>query len=449
MDLLHTRVQRPVGQGGFHTSTIQLPTASFRYIYDCGTTSGKSHLKKQVEFYCRELENSTATEKKGPVDAIFISHFDGDHVNGISELLTSVEVKTAVVPYLSLTERLLLLAKHHEPGLGLAAVYFLLDPIRRLGELGVGEVYSVRGKPSADADDIAPPAPPPPDAPPHAEVEKIALKPWPAPGTPRAFSFPIAGRKKSRGPAPNTKVFEIGHEGAFPIISDKGPLNWVLAPFVYHNHIAINIFKDFTDATFGRDVLEVELDRGCEPFWDYITKANRLKQLKAIYSSVAKSVGRGGGRAAAINGSSLCLYSGPIVEPKRAYVNMQPCGDCWYWAAHNVVGWLGTGDLPMAEPAVANSLRRHFSAYHHLVSTATVPHHGSILDYGNTPGRVSVISAGKNNPHGHPDPATIAAILARNQRPVVVTESLTDAFVEAITMHLYTAETSTLELAST
>lgn len=89
-----------VGQGLFYSGRI----GDFVFVYDCGSESTEEHLN-------REINNLEIPENK--IDLLIISHFHRDHINGITRLLARVEkVDHVVMPYLSLEERLLVLAEY-------------------------------------------------------------------------------------------------------------------------------------------------------------------------------------------------------------------------------------------------------------------------------------------------------------------------------------------------
>lgn len=78
----------PVGHGGLSVESI----GNTSVVYDCGTTSAdKSAFLNGIEQI-----RSLCTE----VNHLVISHFDRDHVNGVSALLNSgLTVKKAIVPF--------------------------------------------------------------------------------------------------------------------------------------------------------------------------------------------------------------------------------------------------------------------------------------------------------------------------------------------------------------
>ena len=81
------RLLFPVGHGGFAFENID----DYSIVFDCGSNSCPT----RVTEYIREL----GTMRKGKIDMLYISHFDKDHVDGITQLINTVGVKRAVIPY--------------------------------------------------------------------------------------------------------------------------------------------------------------------------------------------------------------------------------------------------------------------------------------------------------------------------------------------------------------
>ena len=74
-----TRMQYPIGQGCFHAGTIRETDAgyhddcAFQYVYDCGSDDRQA-LGEAIDNYKNQVSH---------VDALFVSHLDNDHVNGL------------------------------------------------------------------------------------------------------------------------------------------------------------------------------------------------------------------------------------------------------------------------------------------------------------------------------------------------------------------------------
>lgn len=83
------RLIHPVGHGGFVSETIMKD--GFTVVYDCGSR-GKGHdrlLSREIN----RLKRLT-----GRIDKLVISHFDEDHVNGLSSLVSEFPIGEVIIP---------------------------------------------------------------------------------------------------------------------------------------------------------------------------------------------------------------------------------------------------------------------------------------------------------------------------------------------------------------
>jgi glyoxylase-like metal-dependent hydrolase (beta-lactamase superfamily II) len=97
--LRHERHQYPIGQGFFHSASVDIRGQVFEYVYDCGSEN-TTVLASEVKRY--------ADRTSSAMDTVFLSHLDSDHVNGLDQLLLLATADTAVLPYLSDAERIML-----------------------------------------------------------------------------------------------------------------------------------------------------------------------------------------------------------------------------------------------------------------------------------------------------------------------------------------------------
>ena len=105
MKIKLVRTIHPVGHGCFCTERFFSETSNIcNYIYDCGSDTLDAQALKNLidgEF----IQDTT-------IDAIFISHFHDDHLNGIQHLIKRCRVKQLIVPLVD-TEGLLLYFIHN------------------------------------------------------------------------------------------------------------------------------------------------------------------------------------------------------------------------------------------------------------------------------------------------------------------------------------------------
>lgn len=132
---------RPIGQGCFYTAAIGRELDDwdqrFRFVYDCGTSSGVDLIERQ----CNGFADASRSDL---LHALVISHFDADHVNGLSALLSCfTKTKQVFIPYMSPVERLFCAISFESEA---PAYYeFLSDPVLFLEQRGVVEVIIVSG----------------------------------------------------------------------------------------------------------------------------------------------------------------------------------------------------------------------------------------------------------------------------------------------------------------
>ena len=101
----------PVGQGAFFTETFNVlqpngSFANFSIAYDCGSSKSKYGKGKfDINAYIRKSNIKT-------IDALFLSHLDNDHCNGLKSLFNRYKIKHIFLPLMSPNEKALSLLKH-------------------------------------------------------------------------------------------------------------------------------------------------------------------------------------------------------------------------------------------------------------------------------------------------------------------------------------------------
>ena len=106
-----TRIIHPIGQGGFYTETLSEGNQTIEIIYDCGGFGNNWRLNSYSNHYMNDdmnnylksyIEYIKGTKRK-TIDAIFISHFHVDHINGLQFLLDNddITVKFLIIPQLT------------------------------------------------------------------------------------------------------------------------------------------------------------------------------------------------------------------------------------------------------------------------------------------------------------------------------------------------------------
>jgi hypothetical protein len=95
----------PVGQGLFSSAKVEKKGIDkpLTWVYDCGTVSAGANLPRQIERLRRTFPKPR--NKKAKLDVVTISHFDKDHISGISALLGKFSVGVLLLPFLPIWHR--------------------------------------------------------------------------------------------------------------------------------------------------------------------------------------------------------------------------------------------------------------------------------------------------------------------------------------------------------
>ncbi len=126
----------PVGQGIFSSGALSFAEPKgekFCWVYDCGTVK---RWQKQLELEVDRFAalSSVADAKRPRLELVFVSHFDLDHISGLTKLLGQFDVGSLVLPYLPLWQRLATAVggkRFDNP----TAQAFAVDPIRFIASI--------------------------------------------------------------------------------------------------------------------------------------------------------------------------------------------------------------------------------------------------------------------------------------------------------------------------
>lgn len=420
-----TRFQYPIGQGCFHVGSIRAEDAfyhddqAFHYVYDCGSDDRKA-LGEAIDSYKNQVPH---------VDALFVSHLDNDHVNGLDRLLSVVKVDTVYVPYVNEVVLVLELIQAELDGaLSVSLIEVSMDPGNWFRSRGVQRVVGVQESPDDGA----------PGTGGDADPER--------PEGPRAGRKiePELGDPSVQGATGMGSGIEVVDSGYRVPISDRS-LDWTLVPHVDPApHERLDRFEEELRKTLG---LSAEEPVTSTLLADAMRVKSERERLRECYDEVVP-----GGARRMHNRVSMSLYSGPAsVENEQEWRHRILCGPGWradelielcpelFWSCEEgAVGWIGTGDATLNVKKVRTAWKGTYRPYRERVATLLLPHHGSkrtfhrdVLDF--LPFlEICAASAGRRSRYRHPSQSVRLAVASRRKAFFHVSQNPQTALLEEI-----------------
>lgn len=369
----------PVGQGLFYTGKIQCRSSadSFQFMYDCGG-SNEETISEAIDDYLNYFN------PKKEIDMLVISHFDRDHINGLSYLLKEInKIKKIFIPYYGdFNSYLLLVAYIYGNGGNFSEKVdniILVSTNRFEGEDGI----------ATDLDELRL----------DSDIDE---------------AYRIGNIRVSRVDLSSCVALKRVWKFKF--------YNVLLKKTTSIGKVKQDI--DNLMEQYGSSKLE-ELLSNC---WDDSVK----KGLKRIYdSNVPENSVRNKFRNSSQNQASICLYHSPLIKNKyyeaiviRSYSLFcySRCFSHFCWKDSENIGTMLTGDISLRvnkKTQKYDHFRDFFSSEKDKVLFFLVPHHGSINNWNpailNDFENVNFFlnSAGLDNDYGHPDGSVIKEILSK------------------------------------
>lgn len=412
MTIRHERIQHAVGHGGFHTASVQVGGAKFRYVYDCGA--------KKRRLLCNTIHDhaDSIVDTDRRIDLVVLSHLDDDHVNGVDDLLGACAVETVVLPYLSAVERVFVAARSsRRDRLSATGQDFIAAPGPWLRDHGVARVVFVRGGEEGGGDATGAPDRSPDERRNPDEVRRIGID-WAALAAPESAADPAKIQSGDQF---------MPHTQSVPLLADGARvLNWVLRTHVHECDAKRRAaLERAARKALG---LPATADLATEMTPDVLRDAMRdpkkRDRLVASFSRLWSDR----------NLTSLCLYSGPERTPTAGQVRLERSHP---WDGLGGLGWLGTGDAALAQAGRRNSLVRHLGTCAENVGTLCLPHHGSrknfdaalLAGFGNA--AVCVASVPRRSRH-HPARSVVRAVREAKKTFVRVSDRAEETFIERL-----------------
>lgn len=450
--ITHSRIQHGVGQGSFHSASVEAQAGErnyrFDYVYDCGALVGKGRTHELMRAIKRmDVDRRQGMGRKGVIDLLVLSHYDQDHINGAEVLIGRFRVNRIVVPYLSPAELALVLASQaaNISSAMVTELHQLANGSQTLFGVKVTMVRPNDSDAGNDGGDGVGGDGGGGDGPDEPVDGERGTAEWP----PRPM-VPSVG--PSRQPLGHVMM---GRDDVQLVGSATTQLPFWKLRFWNRgvaDDLLVYLFDELVNCDFPLHALDDPTAASDLAQWLTVS-ANRKTTVEAYGKAIARYAPAWASEATEdklTNFLSLAMYSGPYPAEKGA--QLEPKVDAWlpaadgypqiaccshedfrYWRprGRNLVGWMGTGDAPLGEQAVWADFAAHYLAELPLTGTVLVPHHGSAPlggpRYYNPclhphPGMLAVISFGKTNIYGHPRAAVLKQLLSARATIEFVTE---------------------------
>lgn len=281
----------------------EVSSPDFSWVYDCGTTSSQDLINDSL----MRLENALGGSR--PIlDLVIISHFDKDHISGISKLLGKFNVRTLVIPLVPLWQRLSLLfntTRYVEKN----ALPFYLDPVAAISRVEGARIERIVLVPPSGGD--GPPEQRASDNAPQPNLADDGAEATGDQGSRLELKLPLGsfelfdGDDESSGTYNTTKVYRMppGESMSCNEHFEFIPYNDAdLAPPPSSAFIA-------SVAAKAKVLLSATSD---------VARTDALKKLKREYEATYK-------RPEHRNAISLYMYAGPVGARKAIDVRRLPC----------------------------------------------------------------------------------------------------------------------------
>lgn len=374
----------PIGQGAFyweqffnHSDHRSENDNQINVVYDCGSLSGSNLLHKRIDDCFDHGEK---------IHALFLSHFDEDHVNGLEYLLQHTQVEHIFFPLLTEEDKALICLQHlvnnafdDEYSFWLR---FALEPLETIEQMELDYTPMLHPVRSGDESD-----------------ENVEFHDMPE---------SLRQHEYVRRVRSGENVFKIVCDAAIETHSIH-ELEWLYIPFHFREKVKRNILKENLKESLGTCNPEELLDR---------LKSNPLYRadIKEAYSKIP------GG----FNTNSMVLFSGTKSEHFAQFLIHHKClckGRCLPIKP----GALYMGDYDASGSQKWQQLQQAYEEYIPYIGCLQVPHHGSkhnfnfkLFDIESC--HVYVISAGLNNQFEHPDGDVVKQIVLSGKHLSIVTE---------------------------
>lgn len=359
-----TRLILPVGQGAFYVEKFK---NGKNIVYDCGSIGNREKIDTLIE---------KCFEKNEVIEAIFISHLDEDHMNGVGKLLEKCKVKRICFPLI--TEEMkqtlkikIMIEEIMENSYSEFVKEFIENP-----EVSIKKIKE------------------------DMEIELIEILPNDEQDIVEENNKKIDGEDTK-----NKKIKRIKKKSGEDIAKEIKELKynenkWELIPYNFKQETRIIEFEKNLEKEFGKKISLKEV----EEIWK--KNEDNRKKIKKVYKDL-----KGG-----LNTNSMTLFSG-IRQNKKDCCNRLSCIK---------VGCLYTGDYNANGNEKWESLEQAYKKYCKWIGMIQVPHHGSYCNYNDdliSKKANYFLLVGEKNGYKHPSSEVVEKIRwTYNNNLYIVTE---------------------------
>ena len=380
------RTFQPVGQGAFYTEQFCKDDGkAFNMVYDCGSDS------LDIQSLSKVIKKSFP--EGSVIDAVFISHFDSDHVNGLPEIMRNFKVNKIFLPLIT--------------GAAEIAYWRFKSDVDSLTEKR--ETIPVADRLLDPANDNS--------------SEKI-FRDFSCQNFPEIIRIQqLEGDARIEGDArPNEATNNACDRLGLP--------NWRFVPFNFKRFERESDFREILSEAISDVVAGTMVDEFIADPTEVFRRIG-LKKSKELLKRINKitrerlGVKQFHDRFGDINGNSMTLYSGE--REKEGQFSLSLCCRCNDSRKYKA-GCLYMGDYAAKDNQAWESLVIFYDAMKcwHGIGCVQLPHHGSRHDFNPKIADMDVCSAvsfGLGNTHHHPGKDVILGLLQKNKTIILSTEA--------------------------
>lgn len=360
----------PVGQGAFYLERFEEEVGEkINVIYDCGSSTDVKLVNDRIKQYLKKGET---------IDALIISHFDEDHINGIPFLLKYCHVEKIYFPIISSRNKVLMSIGFEIRGCDQFVTDFLDNPIIAIRNLQL-----------------------------EYEPQLIQIREYEYDSFNDYDIISISSGQNLMDDIINSRRLH----------NDSLISKWEYIPYNFRQSARIEkLFIELRDK-FKRKININEL----ENLWRYGSNNDR-DEIKEAYKKVPGT----------LNTNSMTLFSGTTNPESFQYVNCWDgcfCTRCCQWCVDvcqkQMSGCLYMGDYDASGSQKWMNLKEAYKLYWNNIGCVQVPHHGSRHNFNKELLAIKciyVISAGYSNKYRHPHAPVLKQFIFNHIIPYIVTE---------------------------